>query len=97
MERAQSLDIREIHDGIRFEIPPGLSPEDRRVVELALRQYLDSFSPRPSPWALAGRAEASGIGALQIRHQSVKPWTEIRLNPYTRRGTAMLGGRGDAR
>jgi hypothetical protein len=82
---------------VRYELPPGLDEEHRIAVEAALRQYLDSFAVRPSPWALAGRAEGCAIGALQIRHQSKRPWNEIRLGPYTRRGTVTLRGRGDAR
>jgi hypothetical protein len=82
---------------VRLDLPPGLTPDEERAVEAALRRYLDSSAVRPSPWALAGRAEGCAIGALQIRHQSVKPWTAIRLTPYTRRGAAMLRGRGDAK
>jgi hypothetical protein len=82
---------------VRYELPPGLTPEEERAVEAALDEYFDSFRVRPSPWALAGRAEGCAIGALQIRHQSPKPWTEVRLLPYTRRGAANLKGRGDAK
>ena len=48
-----------------------------------------------SPWALAGRAIALGLGALQIRYQSPHPWGEIALNPYTRLGTEPRMGRAD--
>ncbi len=82
---------------MRYRIPPGLSEEERKAVEAALSRYLDSSAVRPSPWALAGRAEGCAIGALQMRHQSRRPWVETRSNPYTRRGAAFLRGRGDAK
>ena len=82
---------------MRFELPPNLSPDERRAVVAALDEYLFSASVRPGPWALAGRAEGLGLGALQIRFQSEIPWTETRLNPYTRRGADPRIGRGDAR
>ncbi len=81
----------------QFELPPALPAEERRAVVAALERYLGTASVRPSPWALAGRAEGLGLGALQIRYQSPHPWTEIRLNPYTRRGTDSRMGRGDSR
>jgi hypothetical protein len=79
----------------RAEIP--LAASEIVALEAALVAYGESFVVRPSPWALAGRVEGCRIGALQIRHQSTKPWCEIRLNPYTRLGTTPLWGRGDAR
>ena len=63
----------------------------------ALERYFGTGSVRPSPWALAGRTAGLGLGALQIRFQSLKPWGEIRLNPYTRRGTDTRMGRGDSK
>jgi hypothetical protein len=81
---------------MRYELPPGVSPEEERAILAALDQYLGAGKVRPSPWALAGRAEALGLGALQMRHQSLKPWGEIRLLPYTRRGADPRSGRGDA-
>jgi hypothetical protein len=79
----------------RAEVP--LAASEIAALEAALVAYRESSVVRPSPWALAGRVEGCRIGALQIRHQSTKPWCEIRLNPYTRRGTTPLWGRGDAR
>jgi hypothetical protein len=81
----------------RYELPPDLSPRERNAVVAALDDYFSRASVRPSPWALSGRAEALGLGALQIRHQSLGPWGEIRLNPYTRLGTETRMGRGDAK
>ena len=82
---------------MRFEPERKLTPEDERAVLRALEENLSRSSVRPNPWALAGRAEGLGLGALQIRHQSVLPWGEIRLNPYTRRGTEPRQGRADSK
>ena len=82
---------------MRIEFPPGLSPEEERAVVAALEAYLASSRVRPAPWALVGRAENLRLGALQIRHQALRPWRETGMNPYTRRGTENLRGRGDAR
>jgi hypothetical protein len=81
----------------RFDLPPGLTPEEEHAIVAALEEYFGSSSVRPSPWALAGRAEGLGLGALQIRYQSRRPWGETRLNPYTRRGAAPRMGRGDSK
>jgi hypothetical protein len=81
---------------MRYELPPGISPEEERAILAALDQYFGAGKVRPSPWALAGRAEGLGLGALQMRHQSLKPWGETRLFPYTRRGADPRSGRGDA-
>jgi len=80
---------------MRYELPPGITPEDERAIVAALDQYFGTSAVRPSPWALAGRAIALGLGALQIRYQSPHPWGEIALNPYTRLGTEPRMGRSD--
>jgi hypothetical protein len=82
---------------MRYQLPPGLSPEEERAIVAALEDYLGTGRVRPSPWALAGRTEALGLGALQVRYQSSRPWKETRLNPYTRRGSEPRMGRGDAK
>jgi hypothetical protein len=82
---------------MRYELPPGISPEEERAIVAALDEYFGAGRVRPGPWALAGRAEALGLGALQIRFQSHRPWNETRLNPYTRRGTEPRVGRGDTK
>jgi hypothetical protein len=82
---------------VRYELPPNLDPEQERAILSALEEYERFASVRPSPWALAGRAEGLALGALQIRHQSLLPWAETRLNPYTRRGTETRMGRGDSK
>jgi len=82
---------------MRYELPPGITPEEERAIIAALDQYFGTSRVRPSAWALAGRTEALGLGALQIRFQSLRPWNETRLNPYTRRGSEPRVGRGDAK
>jgi hypothetical protein len=82
---------------MRYELPPGITPEEERAIIAALDQYFGTSRVRPGAWALAGRTEALGLGALQIRFQSLRPWNETRLSPYTRRGTEPRVGRGDAK
>ncbi len=82
---------------MRYELPPGLNPDDVRAIEAALDEYFGTARVPPDPWALAGRAMATGLGALQIRYQSVRPWGEIALNPYTRLGTEPRAGRSDTK
>jgi hypothetical protein len=52
---------------------------------------------RPSPWAVAGRAEALGMGGLQVRRAAGRGWTFRAHVPFVRRGTGPLLGRGDAK
>jgi len=80
---------------VRYELPPGLNPDDVRAIEAALDEYFGTARVPPDPWTLAGRATATRIGALQIRHQSVRPWGEIALNAYTRLGIEPRAGRSD--
>ena len=82
---------------MRYEVPPGLTQEEIRAIDKALDEYFGTATVRPSAWALAGRAGGLGLGALQIRHQSHRPWGEIALNPYTRLGTQPRMGRSDAK
>jgi hypothetical protein len=82
---------------MRYVLPPGLTRADERAIAEALDRYFGEESSRPDPWTLAGRTEALGLGALQIRHQADVPWDEIRLHPYTRRGTEPRVGRGDSK
>jgi len=82
---------------MRYELPPGIPEEEERAIVAALDLYFGAGMVSPSPWALAGRTETLGLGALQIRHQSDRPWNETRLNPYTRRGTESRTGRGDTK
>jgi hypothetical protein len=89
--------IRSRTGTFRFAVPEGISTFEQRAIEAALEVYLRRLSRRPAPWALGGRAEGLHLGALQLRFQSTRPWTEIRLNPYTRRGADPRIGRGDTR
>jgi hypothetical protein len=82
---------------MRYELPPGVTPEEDRAVRAALDGYFGSASIRPSAWSLQGRAEGLGLGALQVRNQSPHPWGENRLNPYTRLGIESRVGRGDSK
>jgi hypothetical protein len=89
--------IRSRSGTFRFEVPEGLSDLQKRAIDAGLEAYLRRLSRRPAPWALGGRAEGLHLGALQLRFQSTRPWTEVRLNPYTRRGADPRVGRGDTR
>ena len=81
----------------RFEVPGGLSPEDERAVVSALERYFLQESPHPHPWVFAGRLEATGLGALQVRRNTDRPWTGAAGAPFVRRGVPPMHGRGDAR
>jgi hypothetical protein len=81
---------------VRYELPPGLTPEEERAIEAALREYFGLGRAVPSPWVLAGRAEALRLGALQVRHLSARGWTHPGL-PLSRRGFTHRAGRGDTR
>jgi len=89
--------IEGAHGPVAVEVPSELSSRERTLVIKALERYLVLTSRRPGPWSLGGRAEGLGLGALQLRFQSVKPWRETRLNPYTRRGTDPRIGAGGSR
>jgi hypothetical protein len=82
---------------MRYDLPPGLTQEEERVITAALDDHFGTASVRPSAWALQGRAEGLGLGALQIRNQSRHPWGDNRLNPYTRLGIESRVGRGDTK
>ena len=80
----------------RYELPDDLSTEEERVVIEALERTLAAGTSKPSPWALAGRADALRLGALHVRHQA-PGWTFRGYVPFTRRGTSSVIGRGDAK
>jgi hypothetical protein len=83
-------------DGERsFDLPDGLTPEDERAILTALERYFLQESPKPAPWVLQGRIDATGIGALQARKFSREPWAVRAV--FARRGVASLLGRGDVR
>ena len=83
-------------DGERsFDLPDGLTPEDERAILTALERYFLQESPKPTPWVLQGRIDATGLGALQARKLSREPWAVRAV--FARRGVASLLGRGDVR
>jgi hypothetical protein len=79
----------------RFELPPGLSPQEERAVIAALERYL-AEEATPNPWAMAGRCDATGMGALQTRRVSPGAWQRAGRGKFARLGTPTLHGRGDA-
>jgi hypothetical protein len=83
-------------DERRFEIPEGLTPAEERAILMALERYLLQESPKPTPWVLQGRVDATGMGALQVRKLAREPWNEVRAD-FARRGVAPMHGRGDVR
>jgi hypothetical protein len=82
---------------MRYELPPGLTPEDERAILAALEEYFDYSRSRPSAWTLAGRRDALRLGALQARNQSKEPWLEAARASFTHRGTESRVGRGDTK
>jgi hypothetical protein len=81
----------------RYELPPDLSPEEERAVIAALERALGTRQDRPSPWVLAGRAEALRHGAVQVRHDVEGPWGFRARIPFAKPGTPPFRGRGDAK
>jgi hypothetical protein len=82
---------------MRVELPAGLPEDERRAVLAALEQYEAAQRVRPAAWALGGRTEPLGLGALQVRHQAAEPWIVAARSGYTRRGTETRMGRGDTK
>lgn len=80
----------------RFELPGGLSREEERAILTALERYFLQESPHPHPWVLAGRMDATGQGALQVKRLMDAPWRTPSRAPFARRGVPPLHGRGDA-
>jgi hypothetical protein len=81
----------------RFELPEGLSPQDEAAALAALERYFaEERLPPPSAWALAGRIDASGLGAIQTRGL-LGGWRSGARMAFARRGTPPLHGRGDAK
>jgi hypothetical protein len=81
----------------RFELPEGLSPEEERAILVALERYFLQESPHPDPWVLAGRLEATGLGALQARRYVERAWGLPERAPFVRPGVPSAVGRGDVR
>jgi hypothetical protein len=72
--------------GRRFELPPGLSPQEERAVIAALERYF-AEEPPPNPWAMAGRYEATGMGMLQSRRIAPGAWQRAGRGKFAREGT----------
>ena len=84
-------------DGDRtIDLPDGLTPEEERAILTALERYLMQESPKPTPWVLQGRIDATGLGGLQVRRYAREPWHGQNA-AFTRRGVPPLHGRGDVR
>ncbi len=79
-----------------FELPEGLSPEEERAILTALERYLMQESPKPTPWVLQGRIDATGLGGLQVRRYARESWRG-QTAEFARRGVPPLDGRGDVR
>ena len=86
----------EEREGRRFEIPEGLTPEEERAVLMALERYFVEENPKPAPWVLQGRIEATGFGALQVRRFAREPWHGQWVE-VARKGVPPMHGRGDVR
>jgi len=80
----------------RFELPAGLTTEEERAILMALERYFLQESPKPMPWVLQGRIEATGLGGLQIRRYAREPWHGQQAE-FARKGVAPMHGRGDVR
>jgi hypothetical protein len=80
----------------RFELPPGLAPEEERAILMALERYFIQESPKPNPWVLQGRIDAMGMGALQVRKYAIEPWHGPNA-AFARKGVPPTAGRGDVR
>jgi hypothetical protein len=81
----------------RIELPDGLSPREEAAALAALEQYFAAEQVPPSSWALAGRTDASGMGAVQVRRLTSSGWRAGIRMPFARRGAPPLHGRGDAK
>ncbi|HEX9377347.1 MAG TPA: hypothetical protein VGB19_14065 [Actinomycetota bacterium] len=82
---------------MRFELPEGLSPQEEQAVLAALERYFAEEQKPPALWALAGRVDASGMGAVQTRRITGSSWRAGIRMAFARRGTPTFIGRGDAR
>jgi hypothetical protein len=80
----------------RLELPEGLTPEEERAILMALERYFLQESPKPMPWVLQGRIDATGLGALQVRRYAHEPWHGQQV-PHSRKGVAPVNGRSDVR
>ena len=63
---------------------------------MALERYFVAESPKPTPWVLQGRIDATGLGGLQVRRYAREPWHGQQA-PFSRKGVAPVNGRSDVR
>ena len=80
----------------RIEIPQDLTPQEERAILMALERYFVAESPKPSPWVLQGRIDATGLGGLQVRKYAREPWHGNHA-AFARKGVPPVHGRGDQR
>ena len=85
-----------MNDDRRFELPEGLSPAEERAVITALERYFVQEDPKPTPWVLAGRLDATGWGSLQVRRYTGGSWGLSGRHAFLRPGVGAMHGRGDA-
>jgi hypothetical protein len=83
-------------DGRRFEMPEAISPEEERAILMSLERYFSTENPKPPPWVLQGRIDATGFGALQVRRFAREPWHGQWVE-FARKGVPPVHGRGDVR
>ena len=79
-----------------FALPDGLSKREEAAVLAALEAYFAEDVVPSSPWALAGRTDATGTGALQSRRVTGAGWRVSARAPFARSGVPPFHGRGDA-
>jgi hypothetical protein len=79
--------VFETDDGRKIDVPEGLTLEEERAVLMALERYFVAENPKPAPWVLQGRIEATGYGALQVRRFAREPWHGSSRARASRRST----------
>jgi hypothetical protein len=82
---------------MRLDMPPDLPADEEKAIIAALEEYFRAVDVRPSAWALAGRADALRLGAIQIRHESRGPWNEAGRGRFAHKGTEDRMGRADSK
>jgi hypothetical protein len=88
--------VFETEGGRRFDLPEGLTPEEERAALMALERYFVEDDPKPAPWVLQGRIEATGYGALQVRRFAREPWHGQWVE-FASKGVPPMNGRADVR
>jgi len=82
----------------QFELPGGLSSREEAAVIAALERYFADSGAHPTAdaWTMAGRLDATGVGALQARGVTGSAWRAGVHMPFARRGVPPFHGRGDS-